>query len=174
MTSAGLPDSVTKIDRIWGYDSLMLHFATLAMDTGAVVYFTSAAERRLRWVLNGLATDLQYLQKTGVEEGYIKGIYRQAGMLPEDFADAPEPRLWCVLQIRDTRIRSLCDRDGIQLRLLPTAGAPWCFRGVNSAHYAAYVALADTLAHEDAGLPPVSTEAASRAVSSEPRKVVSN
>ena len=46
MTAAGLPDSTAKVDRIWGYDSLMLHFATLAFDVSAIAYFTAAAERR--------------------------------------------------------------------------------------------------------------------------------
>jgi len=153
MEAAGMPDSVSKVDRVWGYDGLMLHFAKLAFDIGAIGYFTSAAERRLRWVLDGLATDLQWLQKTGVDEAYIKGIYRQAGMMPADFSDAPAQRLWQVLQIMDTRIRSLCGRDGIKLMMLPTAGHPWGFRGVHAARYASFVALSANRARSVAGLP---------------------
>jgi len=159
MRAAGLPESVAKVDRVMGYDGLMLHFATIAMDAGAIGYFTSAAERRLRWVLGGLASDLQWLQKTGVDEAYIKGIYRQAGMQPEDFGDAPAQRLWCVLQVMDTRIRRLCERDGIPLNALPTAGHPWGFRGASAARFAAYVATAQAKARNDIGLPQTQTEA---------------
>ena len=174
MRDARLPDSVFKVDRVWGYDNLMLHFATLAMDAGAVGYFTAAAERRLRWVLNGLATDLQYLRKTGVDESYIEGIYRQAGMLPTDFGDAPAPQLRQVLQMLDTHIRRLCKRDSIPLDLLPTAGHPYRFRGQSAARFAAYVALAGSEARKGLGLPPLPTErepAPSGAITS---KVVSN
>ena len=164
MRAAGLPDSVTKVDRVWGFDTLMLHFASLAMDASAVGYFAAAAERRLRWCLKGLATDLQWLQKTGVGEAYIKGIYRQAGMLPEDFGDAPAQTLWRVLQMLDTHVRRLCKRDGIELRMLPTAGQPWGFRGAHAARFAAYVATAEAKAREDKGLPPAPADGASVAI----------
>ena len=115
------------------------------------------SERRLRWVLNGLATDLQYLEKTQVGVEYVRGVYQRAGMLPAEFGDATAQRLWCCLQIIDTQIRRVCARDGIALRMLPTAGNPWCFRGVNAARYAAFVALAADRAREDAGLPAAAT-----------------
>jgi hypothetical protein len=171
MRAAKLPDSVFKVDRVWGYDNLMLHFATLAMDASAVGYFTAAAERRLRWVLKGLATDLQYLRKTGVDEAYIKGIYRQAGMLPSDFDDAPARQLWLVLQMLDTHIRRLCKRDGIPLEMLPTAGHPYGIRGQSAARFAAYVALADGMARDDMGLPPMPTERELSAPVAPPEKV---
>lgn len=153
MVAAGHPASTKEVSHIWGYEELMLHFATLAFDAEAIGYFTSCSERRLRWVLNGLATDLQYIQTTGVEESYIKGIYRQARLMPFEFADAPASRLWCCLQILDTRIRSLCKREEIALRHLPTAGKPWEFRGVGAACFAQFVALAADRARHDAGLP---------------------
>ena len=129
-------------------------FAVMAYDDAAIGYFTSCSERRLRWVLNGLATDLQHIQERGVDVAYIEGIYRQAGMLPAEFADAPAPRLWRCLQILDTRIRRLCEREAIALRTLPTAGQPWEFRGIRAALYAAFVARSAERAgtpHTDAG-----------------------
>ena len=150
MVAAGHPDSIADVGRVWGYEELMLRFAVMAYDYSAIGYFTSCSERRLRWVLNGLATDLQHIQARGVDEAYIEGIYRQAGMLPAEFADAPAPRLWCVLQILDTRIRRLCEREGIALCTLPTAGKPWEFRGIRAALYAAFVARSA----ERAGTPP--------------------
>jgi hypothetical protein len=154
MVEAGYPASTSEVDHVWGYEELMLRFAVLAYDADQIGYFTSCSERRLRWVLNGLATDLQYLQKSGVDESYIEGIYRQAGMMPTEFADAPTPRLWCCLQILDTRVRSLARRERVELRLLPTAGHPWCFRGVHAARHAKFVALSLDRARRDAGLPP--------------------
>lgn len=153
MVDAGYPPSTSEVDHVFGYEDLMLRFAVLAYDAEQIGYFTACSERRLRWVLNGLAIDLQYLQSTGVGKEYIAGIYRQAGMLPEEFDDAPAPRLWCCLQILDTRIRRLCERDGIALHLLPTAGHPWQFRGVRAARYAAFVALSAAQARLAAGLP---------------------
>ena len=163
MVDAGYPASTSEVDHVFGYENLMLRFAVLAYDDAAIGYFTSCSERRLRWVLNGLATDLQFLQASGVGPEYIAGIYGQAGLMPEEFADAPVQRLWCCLQILDTRIRSLCDREGIGLMLLPTAGLPWQFRGVRAARYAAFVALAASKARLDAGLPADATASPSDA-----------
>lgn len=157
MVDAGYPPSTSKVDHVFGYEELMLRFAVLAYDDAAIGYFTACSERRLRWVLNGLATDLQFLQASGVGPEYIAGIYGQAGMLPEEFDDAPSQRLWCCLQILDTRIRRLCERDGIALRLLPTAGNPWQFRGVRAARYAAFVSLSEAQARLAAGLPSDAT-----------------
>ena len=131
----------------------------LAYDNSAIGYFTSCAERRLRWVLDGLATDLQYLEKTSVGLEYVEGTYRRAGMMPTEFADAPAPRLWCCLQIIDTRIRKVCQREDIGLHPLPTAGTPWCFRGRGAVRYAAFVALSTSRARSDAGLPSDASEA---------------
>lgn len=157
MFEAGYDPSTSKVDHVWGYEELMLRFAVLAYDAEQIGYFTACSERRLRWVLNGLAIDLQYLQSTGVGPEYISGIYGQAGLMPEEFADAPVQRLWCCLQILDTRIRRLCERDGIALRLLPTAGNPWQFRGVRAARYAAFVALSEAQARIAACLPADAT-----------------
>lgn len=157
MVDAGYPPSTSEVDHVFGYEELMLRFAVLAYDDAAIGYFTACSERRLRWVLSGLATDLQFLQASGVGPEYIAGIYGQAGLMPEEFSDAPVQRLWCCLQILDTRIRRLCERDGISLRLLPTAGNPWQFRGVRAARYAAFVALSEAQARLAAGLPADAT-----------------
>lgn len=157
MVDAGYPASTSEVDHVFGYEDLMLRFAVLAYDDAAIGYFTACSERRLRWVLSGLATDLQFLQASGVGPEYIAGIYGQAGLMPEEFEDAPVQRLWCCLQILDTRIRRLCERDGIALRLLPTAGNPWQFRGVRAARYAAFVALSEAQARLAAGLPADAT-----------------
>ena len=164
MVDAGYPPSTSEVDHVLGYEELMLRFAVLAYDDEAIGYFTACSERRLRWVLNGLATDLQYLQATGVGPEYVAGIYRQAGLLPAEFADAPANKLWLCLQILDTRIRSLCDREGIGLMLLPTAGVPWQFRGPRAARYAAFVALSAAKARLDAGLPADATASPSDAL----------
>ncbi|HRR34003.1 MAG TPA: hypothetical protein P5026_07895 [Kiritimatiellia bacterium] len=158
MVEAGYPASTSEVDHVWGYEELMLRFAVLAYDADQIGYFTSCSERRLRWVLSGLATDLQYLQKSGVSPAYIEGIYRQGGLLPAEFADAPAQRLWLCLQILDTRIRTLAAREEIGLRHLPTAGKPWEFRGVHAARYAAFCALAASRARVDAGLPSDAAE----------------
>jgi hypothetical protein len=140
MRSARLPDSVALVDHVEGYDRLMLHFAVLALDFALIERFTAAAERRLRWVLDGLCRDLEFLQSSAVDHEYVEGIYRQAGMQPREFADAPAPRLWEVVQILDTHIRRLADRNDIPRHALPTAGEPWHFRGKRAALFAAVLA----------------------------------
>jgi len=71
---------------------------------------------------------------------HVEGIYRQAGMKPREFADAPAPRLWEMVQILDTHIRRLADRNVIPRHALPTAGEPWHFRGKRAAFLAAVLA----------------------------------
>lgn len=131
--------SVFEVDRTWGYDALMGHFAVLACDYAACAYFADAAERRVRWVLAGFTRDLEWLQMTGVEESYIEAIYHQAGMAPKDFKDATCRDLMLLIPMLDTRIRKLAAECGHDLAALPTAGAPWRFRGPRAATLRAYL-----------------------------------
>jgi hypothetical protein len=107
----------------------MLHFATLACDYRAASYFADATERRVRFVLNGLVKDVAFLRQSSTDPSYVEGIYRQAKMGPTDFHDATLPNLLSLVAIMDTWIRKLTKDMGLELGNLPTAGAPWHFRG---------------------------------------------
>jgi len=120
---------VFEVGHTWQYDALMRHFAVLACDYSAAAYFADAEERRVRWILDGMTKDLQYLQMTGVPATYIEAIYERAGMQPTDFKDATLHDLLLLIPMLDTRIRKLASECGYELGSLPTAGAPWYFRG---------------------------------------------
>jgi hypothetical protein len=121
--------SVFEVGHTWQYDALMRHFAVLACDYSAAAYFADAEERRVRWILDGMTKDLEYLQMTGVQETYIEAIYERAGMQPKNFGDATLRDLLLLIPMLDTRIRKLASEAGYDLGVLPTAGAPWYFRG---------------------------------------------
>lgn len=129
MQSACGSSSVFECGHTWEYDALMRHFAVLACDYSAAAYFADAEERRVRWILDGMIKDLEYLQMTGVPETYIQSIYDRAGMQPKDFGDATLRDLLLLIPMLDTRIRNLASEAGYALGVLPTAGAPWYFRG---------------------------------------------
>lgn len=143
-------DSVFTIDPVWGYDALMGHFAVLACDYSACAYFADAAERRVRWVLDGMVKDLEFLQMRGVAESYCEAIYRQANMLPRDFGDATLRDLLTLIPMLDTHIRKLAGDFGFDLQDLPTAGFPWKFRGISAARFRAFV---DNLRARDGSTP---------------------
>jgi hypothetical protein len=129
MQSACGSSSVFACGHTWEYDALMRHFAVLACDYSAAAYFADAEERRVRWVLDGMTKDLEYLQMTGVPATYIQAIYDRAGMQPKDFKDATLHDLLLLIPMLDTRIRKLASEAGYELGVLPTSGAPWYFRG---------------------------------------------
>jgi len=132
-------DSVFSVDSTWGFDQLMGHFAVLACDYSAAAYFATAAERRVRWVLDGLCKDLEFLQMKGVGAEYVEAIYKQAGMQPIDLQDATLPSLLNLVPMLDTRIRTLARENNLQPRDMPTAGAPWYFRGIKAARFNDYL-----------------------------------
>jgi hypothetical protein len=129
MQSACGSSSVFEVGHTWQYDALMRHFAVLACDYSAAAHFSDAEERRVRWILDGMTKDLEYLQMTGVPVTYIEAIYERAGMQPTDFGDATLRDLLLLIPMLDTRIRKLASEAGYALGVLPTAGAPWYFRG---------------------------------------------
>ncbi len=131
--------SVFEVGHTWQYDALMGHFAVLACDYSAAAYFADAEERRVRWVLDGLAKDLEFIQATGVDASYIEGIYRQAGFQPGDFKDGTLRDLLLLIPMIDTRIRHLARDVGTDLKELPTAGTPWYFRGQGAGRFRDYM-----------------------------------
>ena len=139
MKNAGQPPSVKDVDPVLGYESIMLHFAVLANDLGAIGYWTSCRERRLRWVLSGMEKDLEYLRQSPVDNAYVFGIYRRADMMPKDFTDATAESLSLLVAMLDTHIRRTAKKSGIPLSALPTAGRPWHFRGKDAAAFADYI-----------------------------------
>jgi len=139
-------ESVFQVSPTWGYDTLMGHMAVLACDYNACAYFATSEERRVRWVLQGMMRDVEFLQlKAGKRapdappEEYVSAIYRQAGMLPKDFQDATLRDLLLVVPMLDTFIRREARATGVEFKQLPTAGSPWYFRGYKAALFRDYL-----------------------------------
>jgi len=126
-------ESVFDVEPTFGYDKLMGHMAVLACDYSACAYFAASEERRARWVLSAMLKDLEFLNKSGVPESYLASIYAQAGMQPTDFADATLRDLLLIIPMLDTHIRRIARENRLELGSLPTAGAPWYFRGSRAA-----------------------------------------
>ncbi len=126
--------STSLVDRRGAYEILMLHFAALAQDFDAAAYWSTAAERRLRWVLDAIAADLAMLKDRGIGDAYMEGIYRQAGA--PDYAtigDVPAEHLYLIIQIADSHVRKLRRAARLDPSDLPSAGPPWHIRGLRAA-----------------------------------------
>lgn len=99
-------------DRIDGFDVIMAHFAAIADDEYWRDRTARATEARRRWVIQGLMRRLGELQGHEVGWEYVRGIYSQAHLLPEDIEDATSEALWKVLQMLDTHVRRVEDGGG--------------------------------------------------------------
>lgn len=123
-------DSTARIDRRARYETVMLHFAILAQDFAAVAYWSTASERRLRWVLSAIEADLSFLKSKGIGDAYMEGIYHQAGHpIYAKIADVPAEHLYLIIQIADSHVRKLRRAAHLDPADLPSAGAPWHIRG---------------------------------------------
>lgn len=134
MMEAGLKDSVKKVSKIIGYDTLMLHFAQLAYDMEKVVYFQANEERLLRHIIEGLTKDLDWLfRKISKNTQFFE--------LDQDITEAPVKALRPIMQQMGVIVSTLCiDRD-INTGYLPTAAPPYNFRGKRAAAFSEYINL---------------------------------
>lgn len=99
-------------DYLDGFDVIMEHFAIIAEDRFWLERTARAKETRLRWVILQRMHRLGELEGRQVDWSYVRGIYAQAHMLPEDMEDATSEALWKLLQMMDTHVRRLEDRGG--------------------------------------------------------------
>lgn len=137
-TQLGLPASTKQMDHVWDYEAIMLHYAVLADDAGAMTYFGGCARRRMEWVMGGFLKDLSALERYEVREGYVEGLIQQSKIDAKNAPTAEAMRQLCG--IIDTRIRELARAANVPLSSLPTAGRPYCFRGVKAAGLARLLA----------------------------------
>jgi len=123
-------DSLSKVKNQEDYEEIMLHFAKLANDHGKTMHYCVARERRLRFVLGAIEADLSFLRGSGIGDAYMEGIYHQMGHPSYcKIDDIPAEYLRTVIQIADTYVRKLRSKAGIELRRMPSYGAPWHIRG---------------------------------------------
>jgi len=102
------------------FDAVMLELAIMADDTYWIGRLATAAERRIRWVVDKqFIPDLEFLEQRRLDWKYVKSISGRMG-LPEKIEDCPAQLLVKVLQAIDTHIRRLAKRNGISLIDLPS------------------------------------------------------
>jgi hypothetical protein len=112
--------SIKEMNQTTDFDAVMLELAIIAEDLYWINRLSSAAERRIKWVIEKqFIPDLEFLLKEPVPLSYIKGIAKQAG-LPTEFMDCPARDMLKILQMTDTHIRRLAKRNGVEVIDLPS------------------------------------------------------
>ena len=116
------------------FEKLMLHFATLAQDADAIMYYASAEERRYRHILRAVEADFAFFRNEGFDDAYLLAIYHQTGAPDYNtIEDIPAEKLRLIVQIADSYVRKLRIKAGCEIWQLPSAGEPWCIRGIRAA-----------------------------------------
>ena len=117
----GVPETISGVDRVHGFEAIMGRLAQVANDEYWLRRLAVADETRMRWQIRRFLGDLSALEGQQVDWSYVRGIWEQSNMLP-DLDDAPVETLAKVLAMLDTHIRRLCKRRGIRPCDLPTRG----------------------------------------------------
>lgn len=134
MREAGLKDSISKVSKIVGFDTLMLHFAALAHDIELVEHYQTNETRLLRHIINGLLEDLDWLADE-ISVGKYTVDYTR------DLDKKTVNQLRPIMREMGDMVSELCSDHNIKAGRLPTAAAPYYFRGKRAAAYAEYMAL---------------------------------
>ena len=106
------------------FDTIMADLAITANDSYWINRTAEQGEIRLRYQLRRYLVDLDHLTKTTHTWEYVRGIYKQAQILPNKVEDCPADILWKVLAMLDTHIRRLCFDLDIRPMELPTRAHP--------------------------------------------------
>lgn len=126
MTEAGLPDSVKKVSKVIGFDTLMRHFAELAYDMEVVEHYAKNEKRLLERVIDGLLEDKAFICERIGDPLCCRALY-----LDDDITN-----IRCKMQRLGSEVTDLCRDHGINTGELPTASAPYYFRGKRAAAFA--------------------------------------
>jgi len=112
--------SIKEMNQTTDFEAVMLELAIRSEDLYWINRLSSAAERRIKWVIEKqFIPDLEFLKKEPVSYSYIAGIAAQA-KYPIDLNDCPAELFVRVLQMVDTHIRRLAKEQGIELIDLPS------------------------------------------------------
>lgn len=112
--------SIKEMNQTTDFDKVMLELAITACDEYWIDRLSSAAERRIKWVIETqFIPDLKFLKKESISFSYIEGICDQAG-IPFEVDDCPAQLFVRVLQMVDTHIRRMAKDQGIALIDLPS------------------------------------------------------
>jgi len=102
------------------FDKVMLELSIIAEDIYWINRLSSAAERRIRYVIEKqFLPDLEFLEQQAIGWAYVKGICDHM-QIPDNIQDCPAEQLIKVLQALDTHIRRLARKAGVELIDLPS------------------------------------------------------
>lgn len=101
--------SLTKVGRGRPYEELMLRLAQELNDAREIGYWTSALERRARWLIGEELRQLGEIEQQPRDWTYARALYTQA-KLPLTIDETPADYLWPVLEALDTHRRRILDR----------------------------------------------------------------
>jgi len=102
--------STRNANKTTDFDLAMLQFAILADDTYWIERATSAAERRMRYVIRNLMKRLSNLEGKIVTWDYLVAILKQMN-LPTKMEDCPVQLLAKAMMALDTHVRRLSKRE---------------------------------------------------------------
>jgi len=112
--------SIKEMNQTSDFDAVMLELAIRGEDMYWINRLSTAAERRIKWVIEKqFIPDLEFLKKAPVPYSYIAGIASQA-KYPIDLNDCPAEMFVRVLKMVDTHIRRLATQQGVELIDLPS------------------------------------------------------
>jgi len=112
--------STKQMNQLNQFDDVMMELAIMADDTVWIARLASAAERRIRWVIEKqFIPDLEFLEQRKLDWKYCKSICHQMG-IPDRIEDCPALLLIRVLQAIDTHIRRLAGKAHVELIDLPS------------------------------------------------------
>ncbi|QBG47850.1 hypothetical protein EGM51_10760 [Verrucomicrobia bacterium S94] len=112
--------STKQMNSTTDFDAVMLELAIIADDYYWINRLSTAAERRLRHIIEWFIYDLEYLTKQTITWKYIQGICKQAGYA-DSLMDCPAEHLAKVMQMTDTHVRRLANKVDIARSDLPSA-----------------------------------------------------
>jgi hypothetical protein len=108
-------------DAVAGFDKVMARFAVLADDLFWLNRTAAAPEIRMRHLINEALSRLSDATGTSHTWAYVRGIWTQADLLPEDPADAPAETLRSVLAWLNIHLHRVCGRRATHAQASRTA-----------------------------------------------------
>ena len=110
--------SIKEMNHTDHFDAVMLELAIIAEDIYWINRLSSAAERRIRYVIEKqFLPDLEFLEQQSIGWEYVKGICNHMA-IPDKLQDCPAEQLIKVLQALDTHIRRLARKAEPKVELI--------------------------------------------------------
>lgn len=98
--------STKDLNPIDGFDLIMFHWAEIIGDDREIQYWSNAAERRMKHLIECSMDKLSYLEDGPVSWDYVRAIGAHMN-IPKSINECPVELLWKLFQALDTHVRRL-------------------------------------------------------------------